>query len=225
MINRLNILKESRGRFANNSELAAAFISDVNFKQEVETLYKYYFSKTLKGCQNCFCDGYHELINLKQERIMEKSKCEFKLRAGALLQDRRTNQDKYRCTNVNLTNDLALYHLKTNPTCEKYFTQLPADWKEQVKAYRLEGEPQPIIVSVMPDVDDPTDNELTDLEKENNDVIVEQSEAEAVAVAKIKDLLAGGMKKSDVEKIVIGWKTIGSKPASVRFAKELIKRA
>ena len=148
MIERLNTLKESRGRFANNSELAAAFVSDNEFKQEVQTLYKYYFSKTLAGCQNCFCDGYHELINLKQDRIMEKTKCEFKLRAGALLQDRRTNLDKYRCTNVNLSNDLALYHLKTNPSCEKLFDKMPADWKEQVKAYLIEGE-KPIVETVI----------------------------------------------------------------------------
>ena len=219
MIERLNKLKNDRGRFANNSELAAAFVSDIQFKQEVETLYKHYFSKPLRGCQNCFCDGYHELINLKQERIMEKSKCEFKLRAGALLQDRRSNQDKYRCTNVNLTNDLALYHLKTNPSCEKLFDKMPADWKEQVANYLLEGESRPATVTIAE-----ANKKIEKIEKYAETLqpeLTPEPEAEpeaelieAIAIEKIKVMLASKMKKADIETAVKAFGKVGEKEIS-----------
>lgn len=42
-------------------------------------------------------------------------------------------------TQANISDELALYHLKTNPYCEEYFEELPADWKEQVEAFDIDS--------------------------------------------------------------------------------------
>lgn len=62
---------------------------------------------------------------------MEKLTCDYAMRAGALLQDRHGDDSKL-MSNRNITNELAEYHLATNPGCDIFFTHLPDDWRDRV---------------------------------------------------------------------------------------------
>lgn len=67
---------------------------------------------------------------------MECKPLEYLLPAGALLYDV-VNMDSARAmSNANIREELALYHLATNPGCEKQFSRLPEDWKERVEVYK-----------------------------------------------------------------------------------------
>ena len=49
----------------------------------------------------------------------------YKLKAGALLQA--FSDASKVCTNANLTDELAEYHLRINPACRKYFAVIPGE--------------------------------------------------------------------------------------------------
>lgn len=67
---------------------------------------------------------------------MSKIECDFELLAGAVLKDVNGNMD-FLCSNANITNDLALYHLKSNPNCIDQFQKLPDDLEEILEEYEL----------------------------------------------------------------------------------------
>ena len=69
-----------------------------------------------------------------------KKLCQFLLLAGALLQDIVNWDNDLLCSNANITDDLALYHLKTNPNCRELFQELPENVDELVEAFVLPGE-------------------------------------------------------------------------------------
>ncbi len=79
-----------------------------------------------KTCSNCVSDAYFELYNLwkrDQQHFEDLYNCQYRLRGGVLLQafgDKSKN-----CTNKNLTNELAEYHLRFNPGCRKLFERIP----------------------------------------------------------------------------------------------------
>lgn len=131
MIERLNNLKSNR-RFANGSELSKALKNDKALRQEVELLTKFFFGRKVSGCSSCYSDAYLELMNLKTKRAMEKLESKFALRAGVLLQDVVKNDISKNMSNANISNDLSLYHLRTNPTCRKFFTRLPEDIEQML---------------------------------------------------------------------------------------------
>ena len=66
-----------------------------------------------------------------------KTKLGFWLLAGALLQDVVNWDNDLLCSNANITDDLALYHLKTNPNCREMFQELPENVDELVEAYQF----------------------------------------------------------------------------------------
>ena len=66
-----------------------------------------------------------------------KTKLGFWLLAGALLQDVVNWDNDLLCSNANISDDLALYHLKTNPNCREMFQELPENVDELVEAYQL----------------------------------------------------------------------------------------
>lgn len=74
---------------------------------------------------------------------MEKQKTEFHLLAGALLQDVENGNPKYICSNANLTDELALYHLKTNPDCRRLFQGLPENVDALIEGFVIKGRKQP----------------------------------------------------------------------------------
>ncbi|MEI7503709.1 MAG: hypothetical protein WCJ61_10535 [Paludibacter sp.] len=69
-----------------------------------------------------------------------KKLCQFLLLAGALLQDIVNWDNDLLCSNANITDDLALYHLKTNPNCRELFQELPENVDELIEDFVLPGE-------------------------------------------------------------------------------------
>ena len=69
---------------------------------------------------------------------MQKEECKFKLRGGKLLLDAVNGDVSKAMTQANISDELALYHLKTNPYCEEYFEELPANWKEMVENFDID---------------------------------------------------------------------------------------
>lgn len=136
-LNKLIALK-ARGKQASNSrELLKLIVNDYSFKQEIASLYYEIFKKQVVGCNNCYADAFFELTNLIKEgdRKMDIEK-KFVLKRGVLLYDQvNLDASKMLCF-TNLTDELALYHLATNPECVKYFNQLPDDWQKQVNTYK-----------------------------------------------------------------------------------------
>ena len=79
-----------------------------------------------KTCSNCVSDAFFELYNIwkhDQQHFEDLYNCKYRLRGGVLLQ---TFGDKSKmATNKTLTNELAEYHLRTNPACRKLFERIP----------------------------------------------------------------------------------------------------
>ena len=69
----------------------------------------------------------------------------YKLKSGAIvLRDvRNLNSNENMATRHNLTDELAKYHLYTNPSCVSKFATLPENWEEEVAEYGrlLDAEP------------------------------------------------------------------------------------
>ena len=137
-------------------------------RNTVAYLYKKLLRKVIKGCDSCYMDALIEVINVNIQSIMDKIKCQYALRAGALLQDR-YGDDAKMCNNHTITNELAVYHLATNPGIEKLFTMFPGGWENEVKLFREKmqsGTPE-----VKPEIEvmevEITDGGLIDTKKEN----------------------------------------------------------
>lgn len=140
MIERLITLQENRKQFANSDELFNCLKTDTALRNEIEALSKAFFHKIVSGCSNCYFDAYIQLISLKIDIAMDKLKCAFLLLAGALLQDSVNQNIDLACSNANITDDLALYHLKTNPNCRDLFQTVPDNLEELLADYKLPGE-------------------------------------------------------------------------------------
>ena len=83
----------------------------------------------------------------------------FELKAGALLIDVERGDNSKMATQHNLTDELALYHLRTNPKCIRLFTKYPDNWQEMVKeaqevAEGVEGVEDAPAAELAPDAED-----------------------------------------------------------------------
>lgn len=139
MIQRLKNLQATKSNYRNGRELQREISSNYSFRKEIEYLSKTYLHKTVSGCSNCYLDAYIQLVNLSTKQVMEQQKCQFRICRGVLMRDVVNLDASLNMTILNTTNDLALYHLKTNPSSVKYFTQLPDDWEKQVEAFDIEA--------------------------------------------------------------------------------------
>ena len=87
-----------------------------------------------RTCSNCVSDAFFELYNIwkhNPQHFADLYNCEYRLRGGVLLQ---TFGDKSKiATNKTLTNELAEYHIRTNPACAKLFERMPPDWQDRIK--------------------------------------------------------------------------------------------
>ena len=110
--------------------------TEPSFRNETEALYRHFFHADLnKKCPDCWMDAFIALIKTNIDKLMEQSKAQFKLKAGALLRDIiNPNDDTKLCSRANLTDELAFYHLMSNPACIRKFEVYPADWEAQVNA-------------------------------------------------------------------------------------------
>ena len=133
MIQRLKTLQAKKAQYPNGRVLMQSLKTDLVLRKEIETLSKQFLDKTVKGCSNCYYDAYLELISLSVDKIMNKQQCRFEIRRGVLLRDVVNLDISKNMTQANITDELALYHLKTNPKCAEKFSRLPENWKELVE--------------------------------------------------------------------------------------------
>lgn len=132
MIKRLKILKEKRGQFANGSELLAAIKNSQELREEIGALSLFFLGREVSGCNNCYMDAFFELLHLNEQQIMDKANTHFHLRAGVLLRDVVNFDATKNMTNANISDSLALYHLRTNPSCRELFDELPNNVDELI---------------------------------------------------------------------------------------------
>lgn len=196
IIARLKKLQEESHQFANGSELMASLKNDIALRNEIEFLSKSIFHKSVSGCSNCYFDAYIQLRTLNIDTVMEKIKCLFLLLAGALLHDVVNQNNDLLCSNANITDDLALYHLKTNPACRKYFQQLPENVDELIESYELPGD-------------------------EN----FEQKEAEEHFVSQIVTLLKNGVSKPKLRTAFKNLDKVGTVKLNQKTFDEFVKQA
>lgn len=125
MIDRLLALQE-RGRPLINSGRAAApeIMQNISLKGEIDALYQHYFGRAITGCRNCYVDALIELCVIKKETAMLKTDL-FVVRRGKVLKDTLTNDARLNLVRGNETDELALYHLYTNPNSRQFFERLP----------------------------------------------------------------------------------------------------
>lgn len=122
---------------ANYSQLRQRARSDDAFRVATASLHRAVYGIALAvSCSDCYADAALNLIK-KYESNKDKMESTYKLKNGAIvLRDVRNLNDNTRmATRHNLTDDLAKYHLYTNPTCVKFFASLPKDWEKEVAEY------------------------------------------------------------------------------------------
>jgi len=130
--------QEYRERYAGltNAQVRELIKTDAAFRQETEALYTATFRAQLnKSCSECWMDAYVLLMKSDITKIMEKAKTSFELRAGALLVDVVNGDNAKLATRHNLTDELALYHLSTNPSYRPLFSKVPEDLDERLLEY------------------------------------------------------------------------------------------
>ena len=138
MIERLRAIQALRPLFNDGRSLHERVQQDGELQREISELARHYLGREVRGCSNCYSDALFELLTLNIERAMQKEECKFKLRGGKLLLDAVNGDVSKAMTQANISDELALYHLKTNPFCEEYFEELPANWKEMVEAFDID---------------------------------------------------------------------------------------
>ena len=181
MIERLLILKSKK--FNSAKDLQDALEKDNRLKHEVEVLTKHFLGRSVSGCGNCFFDAYMELINIKK---MEKKK--FRVKAGTVLYDPVSKKFDKILTAANCTDELALYHLKHNKDCKKYFSILPDDVDEMVENFEWK-EPKAPKVPKAPKTKKEVifgEKELADIESVKTEFTSGKTKKEIIEVLKAK---------------------------------------
>lgn len=111
------------------AEVRSLISSSKEFRNETERLYtSIYHQKLNKSCGDCWLDAYVLIMKGNPEKIRAMADKKFDLRAGAVLIDPYGDPEKT-ITHHNVTDELALYHLRTHPDCAKYFSTLPDNWE------------------------------------------------------------------------------------------------
>lgn len=119
---------------ASSAAIRALIREDRGFRGQLEALYERYFHRKLnKGCTNCWLDAYVLLMRFDIGKLKSMAARKFELKAGALLIDVKSGRNDLMATHHNLTDELALYHLRTNPKCIKHFSKYPANWESLAK--------------------------------------------------------------------------------------------
>ncbi len=127
--------KQTYGKLS-NSKIHELAKTDSDFRAATESLYRQGYREELnKSCSECWVDAYVLLMKAEPERFKKEENRAFELRAGALLLDIKGGDSTKMCTRVNLTDELALFHLKAEPRNIEYFSKYPDNWKELAAAY------------------------------------------------------------------------------------------
>ena len=125
------------------SQVRTLIKEDAGFRNTLASLYRQCFHKHLNtGCSNCWLDAFVMLRRLTKQTFEDMKNRLFELKAGALLVDVINGDNAKMATHHNLTDELALYHLRTNPKSIRLFSKYPENWQELAEA-EAEPEPQP----------------------------------------------------------------------------------
>lgn len=123
-----------------DKEVRRLIHEDTGFRAATEDLYEgVYHAPLNKGCTECWHDAYVLLMRSDISKLTEMQERQFELKAGALLIDVVAYDNAKMATRVNLTDELALYHLSTNPSCIGKFSKYPANWQELAGQYASKG--------------------------------------------------------------------------------------
>lgn len=105
------------------------------FRQEISHIYCDMMKRRMNlRCNDCYMDAYIEIMTTPTEKLIKMAEREFELRAGAIMFDVVAGDRTKTATAQNLTDELALYHLRTNPSYIRLFAKYPADWQERVNS-------------------------------------------------------------------------------------------
>lgn len=133
------------------AEVRSLISSSKEFRDETERLYvSIYHQKLNKSCGDCWMDAYILIMKENPEKLKAMASKRFNLRAGAVLTDPYGDSEKT-ITHHNVTDELALYHLRTHPDCIKMFSEYPDDWE---KLARKSAKEQAIKIEVPEDNSD-----------------------------------------------------------------------
>lgn len=120
---------------------------DVSLVDDIFRTYKLIMNKAWNvTCKSCYFDCFATLYSftLSTNKTLEEMENKlYELPKGRLLQGFPHGGSEKNMTNANCTNELAEWHLKNNPGCEKYFSKLPEDWRERCKM-AVETKEEPI---------------------------------------------------------------------------------
>jgi hypothetical protein len=115
-------------------------------KQKIAAAYKNLFGENLRtGCGTCYIEAIFKI-----KKRIEMKPCSYRLKPGALL--RAFGDESKTCTNENLTDELAEYHLRTNPGCARLFSIIPPPPLELKIIPPEKKEVKEIIPDVIPEV-------------------------------------------------------------------------
>lgn len=108
-------------------------LSDIE-KIEIKAIYKRVKRMELvETCHNCFTDSFFLLLNQyrsDKKKFIALYNNEYKMAGGAVISE--FGNTSTICTAVNVTNELAEYHLKKDAENIKYFNAYPENWKERI---------------------------------------------------------------------------------------------
>ena len=123
-----------------SSEVRELISTDIDFRNNTERLYEsIYHTKLNKSCGNCWFDAFILIMRTKPEKLKAMQEKQFDLRAGVVLVDPHGDPAKT-VTQRNLTDELALYHLRVNPSCIKWFCIYPKNWEQLAVQSGIEAE-------------------------------------------------------------------------------------
>lgn len=105
------------------------------FRKEISRIYCNVMHQAMNlRCKDCYMDAFIVIMTTPTEKIESMERRQFELRAGALLFDVVEDDRSKTATHHNLTDELALYHLRTNPSYIRFFSKYPDNWEELAKA-------------------------------------------------------------------------------------------
>lgn len=113
------------------AEVRSLIASSPAFRAETERIYYSIYRKRLnKSCGDCWLDAYILIMRGDREKQKNMINKRYDLRAGAVLVD--PKDPTKTATTHNITDELAIYHLRIHPTCKRLFSVLPENWEEEV---------------------------------------------------------------------------------------------
>ena len=132
----MEALEQFRAAYSglSSAEVRRLIKEDKTFKSTLSALYHSTYRKHLNtDCGNCWLDAFVLLMRSSKQKLQAMKERQFELKAGALLVDVVKGDNALMATHHNLTDELALYHLRTNPKCIKLFAKYPAEWEQLVE--------------------------------------------------------------------------------------------